>query len=128
MEDEKPRSDPFVEDVLRCMPKKVARTLTQQQWEGFREAMNRCLDPRRRLIDLRIPIPLYFYRFYLIFILGRDARGRVNRMLYERRRGANIVASIIAFLFFILVIASLGILAYHLIQYVKGVDVIPKNQ
>ena len=125
MDEERPKSDPFVEDVLKRVPNDVARTLTPRQWEGFREGLRRSLDPARHLIDLRFSIPLYFMRYYLVFILGRDQRGRVERFLQERRRWAGWVAALFLILIGLLALVGLGLLIVFLFHSASRVQFLP---
>ena len=69
---EMPSGDPHIENILEKVPKKVAKTLTPEQWEGFRKALIWARSPTRHLLDLRFILPLYFTRIYCIVIFGKD--------------------------------------------------------
>lgn len=122
---EMPLGDPYIESILHKVPEKVARELTPEQWEGFREALRRTRDNPRHVFDVRFILPLYFTRIYCIFILGRDTRERVQHVLIERRRHAwkTLGALTVAACFVAGVAVVLGIL--YVVKAVAGIDLIP---
>jgi len=127
MDDQEPKSDPFVEDVLKQVPRDVARTLTPRQWDGFREGLRRSLDPMRHLIDLRFTIPLYFVRYFFVIIVGRDPRGRVQRFLQERRRRASKVMAWLLVMLIIWALVMLGLLIALLFSSALHVQFLPEG-
>lgn len=122
---EMPLGDPYIESILHRVPEKVARELTPEQWEGFREALRRARDNPRHVIDVRLVLPLYFTRIYCILILGRDTRERVLHVLVERRKHAlkGLGAATIAAGFVAAVAAVLGIL--YVVKSVSGINLFP---
>ena len=120
-----PLGDPYIEAILHNVPEKVARELSPQQWEGFREALRRARDNPRHTLDLRFILPLYFTRIYCILILGRDTRERVLHILVERRRRvfSTVGAVVLAGCFLGMLVVTLGVL--YVIKTVAGIDLFP---
>ena len=87
MEDRRFDDDPYVQSVLRRVPLDVQSTLTIEQWDGFRKALEEKERPRHA-VDVRFEIPLYFARYYFVMLLGKDRRVRSQRVLVERRSRA----------------------------------------
>jgi len=122
---EMPPGDPFVENVLRSVPPDVARTLTRSQWDGFRHALTHSRSRRSPLVDVRFVIPLYLLRLYVVFLLGKDRRTTVSRILHDRRARASRLA-LAAFLaaLFVCLVAVLFLLLYVL-KSAAGIDIFP---
>jgi hypothetical protein len=122
---EMPSGDPYIEGILHKVPEKVARELTPEQWEGFREALRRTRDNPRHVLDVRFVLPLYFTRLYCIFIFGKDVRERVQHVLIERRKRvfSALGALVLASCFVGLVALVLAIL--YVLKTVAGIDLIP---
>ena len=121
---EMPPGDPYVESVLSRVPEETARTLDPRQWEGLRTALRRSA-PRRHAVDVRFVLPLYFIRLYCVLILGRDRRGRVERVLGERRRRASrfAVAAVLAVV--VVALASVVFVLLYMLKSAAGIDIFP---
>ena len=120
-----PLGDPYIEGILHNVPERVARELTPEQWEGFREALRRARDNPRHTIDIRFVLPLYFTRIYCIVILGRDTRERVLHVLVERRRKVftAVGALVLSGCFLAMLVGTLAIL--YIVKTVSGINLIP---
>jgi len=120
-----PSGDPYSENVLRHVPRDVARTLTRQQWDGFRDALRSSAKPSRHAVDVRFVIPLYFARLYFVLLIGKDRRRRVQDILSERRRRARTHAvAVFLALVFVALVAFLLLFLYAL-KSAAGINVFP---
>jgi len=122
---EMPSGDPYIENILEQVPPKVARTLTRDQWEGFRAALKAAHLTGRHFVDIRFILPLYLTRIYCILIFGKDTRERVEHVLIERRKrmGMLIGAAVLAtgFLFLLTVI----LLVLYILRIAAEMDLVP---
>lgn len=122
---EMPSGDPYIENILLKVPPEVAKTLTSEQWNGFREALTLSNRRSRHYLDWRFILPFYFVRLYGIFILGRDRRGRVEHVLHERRKmgkkalGAVLLAAGLA------VLLSVALAVLYVLKSAAGIDLFP---
>ncbi len=120
---EMPAGDPHIENILEGVPENVARDLTPDQWEGFREALRKMRDNPRNVVEIRFVLPLYFLRLYSVFIFGKDTRERVEHVLIERRKRAlGVVGAAILALAFVGLVAVALVLLY-IIKTLCGLDI-----
>jgi len=81
------------------------------------------------MIDTRVSIPLYFARYYIVFLLGRDLRRSTRTILLERRRdssqaaGFTLVFTLIWNILLILLVAGFVIIYY--LKSTMGIDIFP---
>jgi hypothetical protein len=80
--------DPFTDTVLAAVPESVRESFTEEQTEALRTALEQVHDSARHLVDVRAVVPLYFLRFYAVFLLGKDQRNKAQEVLLIRRRKA----------------------------------------
>ncbi|MEI7894278.1 MAG: hypothetical protein WCI05_14380, partial [Myxococcales bacterium] len=79
----------------------------------------------RHLVDLRGTIRLFFARYYVVFLFGRDRRTRTVSTEHDRRRRVNQLGEQIALG---MVLASLVVCMLIALYFVKswlGIDIIP---
>lgn len=123
--------DPFTDHVLRNMPPAVRATFSETQQLAIQEALAKARQSarERHLLDIRFSIPLFWARYYIVFLLGRDQRKHVRNVLKRRRIStARLLRGVMAML--IVSCAMLGLLvAILLLLYVVkswlGVDFFP---
>jgi len=121
-----PSGDPYIENILERVPKKVAKTLTPEQWEGFRTALKFIYSPTRHLLDLRFILPLYFTRIYCVLIFGKDTRERVEHVLFERRKRVAVAVGALVLAAAFVVLFGIVLLVLYILKSAAGVDLIPE--
>ncbi|MCP3670456.1 MAG: hypothetical protein GY814_08475 [Gammaproteobacteria bacterium] len=126
--DEKYR-DPFTENILANIPLEIRRGFSSDQLTALRTALATAHDRSRHMIDARVSIPLYFARYYIVFLLGRDLRRSTRKILLERRRdssqaaGFTLVFTLIWNILFVLLVAGFVIIYY--LKSTMGIDIFP---
>ena len=70
--------------LLEALPSDIAEGLSEAQRGGVIEAANR-LGKSRHPADIRISIPFFKRRYYLVFLAGEERRDK-HRRLAERQR------------------------------------------
>jgi hypothetical protein len=123
--------DPFTENVLAALPRRIRRSLDEAQITALRAALSRVAAGDRRGIDLRISIPVFFQRYYLVFLFRKDKRSVVQRVLSRRRDEGNRIA-MVGILTLISGLVALGLLTFLLvclyaIKSQMGIDIFPKQ-
>lgn len=73
-------------------------------------------------VDLRTDIPLYFARFYLVFLLGRDRRSQTRRLENRRRRTAAFFGGLGLVAMTISPLVVLGLAAAYFAKSFLGID------
>ena len=96
--------------LLKRMPEDMAKTFTGSQLA----AIERALDdgtPRNKAVDVRLSIPLFRHRAFLVFLAGLERRSPERRSQDREKRAlwtfAN--AGAFAFIFLFLIPAFMGI-------------------
>lgn len=122
-------ADPFIDAVLRSIPKEERESFTESQISALSRALTRTRFQSNHIVDARLNIPLFFARFYVVFLLGKDRRGKARQRLIERRRRFSLVAGLVLTLAVGLVLATVIFVAVFLLLYVlksaMGIDLFP---
>lgn len=117
--------DAYTQHVLSNVDPDVFRTLNLVQLESLRRAISATAPFRRHGVDIRGVLPLYFGRFYFVFLMGRDRRSSTR----ERESRRYQMAKGTSLLLFVYVLATLSIPMVLLILYVlksaMGIDIFP---
>lgn len=121
--------DPFTNNVINSMPADVRETFSEQQLDALQAALAKVHSRSRHLMDVRVQIPLYWARYYIVFLLGRDMRSHVQEILLNRRQRSSRAAQIgfIAMAVWLLIagIAVTGFIVLYLIKSAVGIDIFP---
>lgn len=90
----RPDRDPFCDAVLRHMGDDVLGALKPRQREALERALHACRPLQRHPVDVRGVIPIFFWRFYYVILMGRDRRVATDALEADRRRKANFIADV----------------------------------
>lgn len=110
------KNDPAVNNFLQRMPEKVQRTFTDEQLMHLKVAIG-ARQWGRHKIDFRFVLSFFKYRYYIVFLTGRNRRELSEK---ERRVSAFFQASMIAL--FTLFIIILFILIAYVFKSALGID------
>lgn len=120
--------DPFTNNVIHNIPEDIRATFSEEQFHGLQVALGK-IKNRRHLIDMRMVVPLYWARYYVVFLVGRDLRSHVQDILINRRQRSSRAAQIgfIALVVWLLLIGIAGsaFFALYLIKSAVGIDIFP---
>lgn len=103
--------------LLERMPQHVQDSFTEEQLSNLKIAIA-ARTWCNHAIDIRSTIKFFRYRYYYVFVAGRNRRELSSR---ERRIGLMIQA--IAFSIFLIFSTLLGILVLYLIKSAMGIDI-----
>ena len=84
--------------------------------------MQRAHTSTRHLVDVRFVVPLYFVRLYCVFLLGRDRRRRVARIMYDRRRRAGRFTAALVLAACAVVLLAILFLVLYVVKSAAGID------
>ncbi len=76
---------------------------------------------------MRGTLPLFFTRFYFVFLMGRDRRQSVLRKELERRKQGDMLASVMFVLFVLSPLLLLALLALYFTKTELGLDLFPDS-
>jgi hypothetical protein len=101
------------------MPQDVADTFTEAQLSGLRLALG-ARSWGRHAVDVRGTILFWRWRYYYVFLLGRNRRELSRR---EKQLSLLLQAAFLAVLLF--ASAMLGLLVLYLVKSALGIDLFP---
>ena len=99
------QTDAFTDSVMRRIDRRVMAALSGEQVQAIQEAVSASRPFRGHCLDVRGVIPLYFARFYFVFLTGRDVRTETKGAERKRKQRSALASGVM----FILV-ASIPIL------------------
>jgi hypothetical protein len=121
--------DPFTNNVINSIPADVRDTFSEQQLVALQAALAKVHNRSRHLMDVRVQIPLYWARHYIVFLVGRDMRAHVQEILLNLRQRSSRSAQIgfIAMAVWLLIagIAVTGFIVLYLFKSAVGIDIFP---
>jgi len=113
-----------IEEIER-IDKEIVGSFSHEQLRVVDEVMRNKKAWKRHPVDVRFSIPLYFARFFVVFLIGRDRRDRVRSQETERRTMVGNL-SLMFFLFFLMVGAAVTLFTvFYVIKSLLGIDLIP---
>jgi len=113
------RKDAALQEILKKMSPEVQASFTERQLADIKLAVS-ARTWGNHLIDLRSTIRFFRYRYYFVFLIGRNRRQYSAR---ELRVGLLLKSAVLStFLFFC---ALLGLLMLYLIKSAAGIDIFP---
>lgn len=117
--------DPFTYHVMKRINPEIRASFTPRQLEAVEEAISEGGREKDYSVNFRGTIPLFFARYYLVMLAGRDRRCGVTRK--ERKIKKKMTAARVLLLSFFIcwpVLLVLFLLMYFLKRYL-GIDFLP---
>ncbi|NRA70362.1 MAG: 3-phosphoshikimate 1-carboxyvinyltransferase [Gammaproteobacteria bacterium] len=111
--------DTGLRKLLDRMPKEVQDSFTEEQLANIKIAIS-ARTWGSHAIDVRSTVKFFRYRYYYVFVAGRNRRELTRR---ERRLGLLMHASFATV--FLLFCSVLGVLVLYLIKSALGIDIFP---
>lgn len=122
-------ADPFTDNILHNIPADIRDSFSDAQLEALQTALGQVHDHTRHMLDARFSVSLYWTRYYVVFLLGRDLREHVQEVLLNRRQRSSRAAQIgFTALAAWLLVAGLAVTAFivlYLIKSAVGIDIFP---
>lgn len=115
------RLDPFIRGLLDRMPEKVGQTLSDEQLFCLKNALGAHRGSRHK-VDLRGSLGLWRWRYYYVFLIGRERRHLSRRELRMARTAKAVFLT--SFLFFS---ALTGFVIVYLLKSALGIDLLPRH-
>jgi len=118
---------PFAEAVteIERIDKDILVTFTVEQLKVISEVIHANKRWTRHPIGLRFSFPVYFARFFVVFLIGRDRRWHVQS-IEDARRSMMMSASIVLFFYCLTLGAAITLfMGLYVIKGLLGIDLIP---
>lgn len=113
------REDPTLISLLSRMPESVQHSFTEEQLANLRIALG-ARSWGKHKIDFRSTISFFSYRYYYVFVAGRNRR-ELSRA--EKRR--NLLIQSLFMTGFLTFCSLMGLLVLYLIKSALGIDLFP---
>lgn len=113
------REDPTITSLLSRMPEAVQNSFTEEQLANLRVALG-ARSWGKHKIDFRSTISFFSYRYYYVFVAGRNRR-ELSRA--EKRKGLLIQSILMST--FLVFCSMLGLLVLYLVKSALGIDLFP---
>ncbi|MCP4629739.1 MAG: hypothetical protein GY850_40470 [bacterium] len=86
--------DAFTHHVLSQIDSAVYHSLTLRQLSEITQAIRSGRTQKKHVADFRGAIPLFFVRYYFVFLMGRDRREAVVGAETGRRKRGDMMAGL----------------------------------
>ena len=121
----KESSEAFTYHVLSKIDHEIMNSFTPQQLNAIYQVIAASTPQEKHPVDVRGVIPLFFFRIYVVFLMGRDKRPKVQLREAVRRRESDISFSALLIILSLIPIFLLLALVYYFLKVEYGIDYIP---
>ena len=113
------RRDPSIQHLLGRMPQDIADTFTEAQLASLRLALG-ARSWGRHAVDVRGTVVFWRWRYYYVFLLGRN-----RRELTRREKQLSLLLQAVFLSALLLLSTLLGLLVLYLVKSALGIDLFP---
>ncbi len=113
------RRDPSIQHLLGRMPQEIADTFTEAQLASLRLALG-ARSWGRHAVDIRGTVVFWRWRYYYVFLLGRN-----RRELTRREKQLSLLLQAVFLSVLLLLSTLLGLLVLYLVKSALGIDLFP---
>ncbi|WP_415897568.1 3-phosphoshikimate 1-carboxyvinyltransferase [Neptuniibacter sp. QD57_21] len=113
------QKDWFENGLMQRLPADIQDSFTQEQLNALKVAFG-ARKWGKHPIDIRGTINIWTWRYYFVFLLGRN-----RRSLSRRERQINLMVKTALTFTFILFSTLLGLLIIYLVKSAAGIDLFP---
>lgn len=118
-----PLLDPFTRQVLRRIPDHVRAALAPDQWEALKDAVQASRPRGKHLVDLRMGIPLFFAKYYLVVLLGRDRRTSRREAKWSLRKRMAMARGVVCVCMALSPLLLLALLLAYRLKCAMGINI-----
>ncbi len=115
-------TDAFTLHVYNSISDSVRATLTPAQTHAIETAIRANKPYQKHPIDLRGAFPLFFARFYFVFLMGRDRRQPVKEKEAARRKSTAFGSALVSLYLLACMLLPVVGLALYAIKSFLGID------
>ena len=118
----KESSGAFAYHVLSKIDPEIMESFTQQQLNAIYQVIVASRPQEKHSVDVRGVIPLFFFRIYIVFLMGRDKRPKVQSREAVRRRESDIGVDVFLMILSLIPVILLLALVYYFLKVEYGID------
>ena len=116
-------TDPFTYHVMERIDPKVRASLTPAQLSAIKEAISASRPLKNHPIDIRGIIPVFFVRYYFVFLSGRDRRSSTRRLEEKRQWLTSLSGGLMLFFLGLAPLILILVLVLYLIKCTMGINI-----
>ena len=121
----KDNNDPFTLHILGNIDPNVFRTLNLLQIEAIKNAVSASIPKQKHPVDIRVQIPLFFMKLYLVLLIGRDRRSETRNKEDARRHKTGKMSVVTGAYLVISACFPILFLILYFIKSALGIDIMP---
>jgi len=121
-----PSIDPFTHEFMQRISPEVRASLTPAQRSAIEKALDGSPSKAHPAIDIRLTIPLFVARYYLVFLMGRDRRVGTRRSEATRQRHLSAASLLLFFLIAVSPVIVIVLLILYAVKTALGINVMPE--
>ena len=118
--------DPFTYHVMERIDPKVRASLTPAQLSAIKKAIAGSRPLKKNPIDIRGIVPVFFIRYYFVFISGRDKRLYTKRLEEKRRWLTSLSGGLTLFILGVAPFILVLMLLLYLMKCTFGINIMPE--
>jgi hypothetical protein len=115
-------SEAFTYHVLSNIDPEIMDSFTQRQLNAIYQVIAARKPNEKHPVDVRAVMPLFFFRIYVVFLMGRDKRPKVRLREAVRRRESDVSVSVFLMILSLIPIFLLLALVYYFLKVEYGID------
>ncbi len=119
--------DPFTYHVMERIDPKVRASLTPAQLSAIKEAISASRPLKNHPIDIRGIIPVFFVRYYFVFLSGRDRRSSTRRLEKKRQWLTSLSGGLMLFFLGLAPLILILVLVLYLIKCTMGINIMTET-
>ncbi|MBW1779228.1 MAG: hypothetical protein JRL30_00625 [Deltaproteobacteria bacterium] len=119
---ERPSKDAYTHAVIERISPAIRASFTPAQISAIEQALMGGRIMKRHPVELRLSIPLFFARYYFIFMAGRDRRIGTQRAEARRKSKISLSGVILLLILGSSPLILLIILVLYLLKSALGID------
>ena len=117
-------SEAFTYHVLSKIDPEIMDSFTQRQLDAIYQVIAARKLNEKHPVDVRAVMPFFFFRIYVVFLMGRDIRPKVRLREAVRRRESDVSVSVFLMILSLIPIFLLLALVYYFLKVEYGIDYI----
>lgn len=114
--------DAYTDSVLRRIDTDVLDSLSPDQYKAIKEGISAAKPYARHPIDKRGVLPLFFARYYFVFLMGRDKRTNTVKEELNRKRTGGVIGGAMFFVFALSPLILAVLIVLYFLKSASGVD------
>lgn len=119
--------DPYSDSVLKKIDPEIKGSFTKRQIDAVINALESSQQEKKHAIDIRGLIPLFFVRYYFVFLMGRDTRRHTSCLENDRRKRSQYVVGIYVGLLAAVITMIIAFTILYTFKSFIGIDIFSSN-